>query len=33
MMAWKTSRAGTLKKSSVTVPLTSSVTTMFTRYC
>ena len=33
MMAWKTSRAGTLKKSSVTAPLTSSVTTMLTRYC
>ncbi|HAM56557.1 MAG TPA: hypothetical protein DCQ64_14630 [Candidatus Rokubacteria bacterium] len=33
MMTWKTSRAGTWKKSSVTVPFTSSVTTMLTRYC
>ena len=33
MIDWNTSRAGTLKKSSVTVPLTSSVTTMLIWYC
>ncbi len=33
MMAWNTSCAGTRKKSSVTCPRTSSVTSMFTLYC
>ena len=33
MTTWNASRAGTWKKSTVTVPFTSSVTIMFTRYC